>query len=41
MDISNLLVEVFMKVMNDSRGRQDFYVFGCSIADLRMEVPRY
>ena len=32
---------------DDSRGRRDFYVFGCSVeyvsnfANSRMEVPRY
>ena len=26
---------------SDSRGIRDFYVFGFSVADLRMEVPRY
>ena len=44
MDVSNLLVEVFMKVMNGSvmtLEEDTIFVFGCSIADSRMKVPRY
>ena len=44
MDVSNLLVEVFMKVMNGlvmTLEEDEIFVFGCSIADSRMEVPRY